>query len=419
MRSSKFAAAAAAVLTAALALTACGQGSATKQAAAPDGKTTVRYMNFSANGGHEKDLTTIVNAFQAANPDITVQVETVPYADYFTKLQTAVAGGTAADAFELNYENFVTYASNGSLAELKNVDSSVYKKTLFDAFTNGGKQYGVPESFSNVVLFYNKALFKQAGVATPTADWTWKDEQAAAVKLTNKGAKVWGDYQPVSYNEFYKVLAQNGGEFLNADRTAATFNSPQGVEAAKFLIDKVGKTMPTEADGAGTPDFDSKLFTSGKLAMWHTGIWMFSVLSGAKFDWDVVVEPGNTKKASAMFANGLVVNAASKNADAAQKWITYLSSSDETTKTRLASSWELPPVADESKLKAYLDQPKPANRKAVFTALEQPVLPPVIERQQEMQDAVTQELTSAAAGRKTVEKALADAQSKVNGLLKK
>ncbi|MET9311967.1 sugar ABC transporter substrate-binding protein [Kribbella sp. NPDC003505] len=419
MRLLKFAAVSALSLTAALALTACGQGSATKQADAPAGKSVVRYMNFSSNDGHEKDLTAIVNAFQAANPDITVQVETVPYADYFTKLQTAVAGGTAADAFELNYENFVTYATNGSLAELKDVDSSVYKKTLYDAFNNGGKQYGVPESFSNVVLFYNKTLFKQAGVAEPTADWTWKDEQAAAAKLTNKATKTWGDYQPVSYNEFYKVLAQNGGEFLNADRTEATFNSPQGVEAAKFLVGKVGKTMPTEADGAGTPDFDSKLFKSGKLAMWHTGIWMFSALSDAKFDWDVAVEPGNTKKASAMFANGLVVNAASKNAAAAQKWITYLSSSDETTKIRLASSWELPPVADENKLKTYLDQPKPANREAVFTALEEPVLPPVVERQQEMQDAVTQELSSAAAGRKTVEKALADAQSKVNGLLKK
>ncbi|GAA0949089.1 sugar ABC transporter substrate-binding protein [Kribbella koreensis] len=408
-------------LTAALALTltACGQGSATKEAAAPEGKSVVRYMNFSSNDGHEKDLTAIVNAFQTANPNITVQVETVPYADYFTKLQTSVAGGTAADAFELNYENFVTYAKNGSLAELKNVDTAAYKKSLVDAFNDGGKQYGVPESFSNVVLFYNKALFKKAGVAEPTDAWTWKDEQAAAAKLTDKGAKVWGDYQPVSYNEFYKVLAQNGGEFLNADRTEATFNSPQGVEAAKFLIDKVGKTMPTEADGAGTPDFDSKLFKSGKLAMWHTGIWMFSAMAQAPFDWDVVVEPGNTKKASAMFVNGLVVSAASKNADAAQKWVTFLASSDDTTKTRLATSWELPPVADEAKLAPYLDQKKPANRKAVFSALEATVLPPVIERQQEMQDLVTAELTSAAAGRKPVEKALADAQTKVNGLLKK
>ena len=50
MRLLKFAAVG---LTAALALTACVQGSANMQAAAPDGKATVRYMNFSSNDGHE------------------------------------------------------------------------------------------------------------------------------------------------------------------------------------------------------------------------------------------------------------------------------------------------------------------------------------------------------------------------------
>ncbi|HSK97881.1 MAG TPA: extracellular solute-binding protein, partial [Euzebyales bacterium] len=178
-----------------------------------------------------------------------------------------------------------------------------------------------------------------------------------------------------------------------------------------------GTTMPTEADGAGTPDFDSKRFTDGKLAMWHTGIWMFGALADVPFEWDVVVEPGDTTKASAMFVNGLGVSSASENKDAAQKWITFLSASDTTTTTRLDTSWELPPVADESKLASYLDQPKPANRKAVFDALDNTVLPPVIERQQEMQDAVTKELGEAAAGRKPVAQALKDAQAAVNGLL--
>src|SRR5687768_2353608 len=109
-------------LTATLTLGACAQGSATKVAATTEGgPVTVRYMNFSANGGHEKDLDAMVSAFEAANKNIDVQVETVPYDSYFTKLQTSVAGGTAADAFELNYENFVTYAKNGSLAELSGV----------------------------------------------------------------------------------------------------------------------------------------------------------------------------------------------------------------------------------------------------------------------------------------------------------
>lgn len=403
-----------------LALGACAQGSATKSSddASDGGPVTVRYMNFSANGGHEKDLDSIKSAFEKANPDVKVQIETTPYDDYFTKLQTAVAGGTAADAFELNYENFVTYSSNGSLAELKDVDAKAYKPSLLEAFSADGKQFGLPESFSNVVLFYNKDLFKAAGVAEPTSEWTWTDEQAAAAKLTNKAKGVWGDYQPISFFEFYKTLAQAGGQFLAEDGKSATFDSPEGKKAAEFLVAKAGKTMPTEADGAGTPDFDSKLFKDGKLAMWHSGIWMFSAMADAKFDWDVVVEPGDTQNASAMFTNGAVVSVTSKNKEAAQKWIAFLTSSDEMVKTRLDTSWELPPVADESKLDSYLTAGKPANRKAVFDSLEATVLPPVVERQQEMQDAVTKELTAAAAGRKDVTKALADAQSAVNALLK-
>lgn len=409
--------AAASVGVLALALSACSQGSATDPGTSADGKTVVRYMNFSANDGHEKDLDSIVAAFEKENSGIDVRVETLPFDDYFTKLQTAVAGGTAPDTFELNYENFVTYAKNGSLAELSGVDKAPYKKSLVDAYASDGKQFGLPESFSNVVLFYNKTLFDQAGVAPPTADWTWADEQAAAQKLTNKAAGVWGDYQPVTYNEFYKALAQTGGTFLSDDGKKATFDSPEGLKAANWLVGKNGTTMPTEADGAGTPDFDSKLFKDGKLAMWHNGIWNFSALADASFDWDVVVEPGDTTKASAMFVNGLVVSSASKNKEAAQKWIGFLSSSDTTTKIRLDTSWELPPVGDENKLASYLDQPKPANRKAVFDALEDTVLPPVIERQQEMQDAVTKELGEAAAGRKPVDQALKDAQAAVNGLL--
>lgn len=379
--------------------------------------TTVTYMEFSANGGHEADLDAIVAAFEQDNPGITVEVEDVPYADYFTKLQTAVAGGTAADAYELNYENFVSFQQSGALAPLEGVDAATYRTSLFDAFTVDGQQYGLPESFSDVVLFYNKDLFTKNGVTLPTADWTWADEEAAAQKLTNKDAKVWGDYQPITYNEFYKALAQAGGSFFDDDKTAATFSSAEGVTAANWLIGKSGTVMPTEADGAGTPDFDSNLFKSGNLAMWHTGIWMFSSLQDVPFDWDIVVEPGDTTKASAMFTNAAVVNAQSDNTAAAQKWVQYLTGSDAAATTRLSSSWELPPLADDSKLADYLNGGKPANRQAVFDALDKTVLPPVIASQQEMQDTITDALAGAAAGRSSVEDALTQAQDAVTSLI--
>ena len=86
-----------ATATAALAsVAACTQGSATRDSeeVAADGSVTITYMNFSANGGHEEDLQAIADAFHEENPQITVKLETVPYDSYFTKLQTAVAGGT-------------------------------------------------------------------------------------------------------------------------------------------------------------------------------------------------------------------------------------------------------------------------------------------------------------------------------------
>jgi multiple sugar transport system substrate-binding protein len=402
--------------TASLALGACSQGSATSDEDTA-GKTTITYMEFSSNDGHEQDLAAIVDAFETENPDIRIKVETTPYDSYFTKLQTALAGGTAGDTFELNYENFVTYAENGSLAELGSYDEAAYKPSLLEAFDHDGAQYALPESFSDVVLFYNKDLFDEAGLEPPTSDWTWADEKAAADELTDKDAGIWGDYQPVQFFEFYKALAQSGGSFFSDDGSEATFDSPEGVAAAEWLVSKPGVNMPTEADGAGTPDFDTNLFKDGKLAMWHSGIWMFSNLADVPFDWDIAVEPGNTQKASAMFANGVAVNASSDKQEAAEKWLSFLTSSDAMAETRLSSSWELPPVADESLLAPYLSQDKPANRAAVMESLDSVALPPVIARQAEMQDALTKELGEAAAGRKSVEEALADAKVAIDALL--
>jgi multiple sugar transport system substrate-binding protein len=409
------------VAAVALLASACSQGSATRATTGADGKTTVRYFTFSAAPDHLKDLDTIEKAFEKENPKVDVVVETAPFEEYFTKLQTSIAGGTAPDAFELNYENFGTYASAGSLLDLGTVagdgDTSVYAQESLNAFKRDGKQYAVPASFSTVVLFYNKDLFEKAGVAPPTADWTWADEQAAAAKLTDRKKGVYGDFQPVQFFEFYKTLKQAGGEFLSADGKKSTFNSPEGIKAAKWLVGKVGKTMPTEAEIGGTADYDTNLFKSGKLAMWHNGIWQFAGLKDVPFEWDVVVEPGDAGKASAVFHNAVAVSSGTKAGKEAYAWARFMSSSNVAATTRIQSSWELPPVADQQVLSGYLKDPKPANRQAVFDSLKSIALPPVIKRQQEMQDAVTKHLTEAAAGRTSVEDALKAAASDVDALL--
>lgn len=378
---------------------------------------TITYSNFISAGGNEKNLEVIVDAFEKENEGITVEVKTLPYADYFTALQTDLAGGTVADVFDIEFANYAGYQKSGVLAALEGVDTSVYQPSLADAYATDGTQYALPSSFSNVVLFYNSELFDKAGLEHPTADWTWEDEKAAAEKLTDTAAGVWGDYQPISYHEFYKSVAQAGGQFLTDDGKPG-FNSPEGIAAAKWLVEKSGTTMPTAEQGAGTPDFDSKLFADGKLAMWHSGIWMFGALADADIAWDIAVEPGGTKHASALFSNAVGVSSATKNKEAATKFAEFLTSSKTMVDTRLEAGWELPPIADEAALSKYLDVTPPANRQAVFDSLDEVALAPSIgDGQTEMQDIITEELTEAAAGRKTVEEALADAEKRTAPLL--
>jgi multiple sugar transport system substrate-binding protein len=387
--------------------------------AADSGPVTITYTNFISQGANEGNLKKIVAAFEKENPDITVKVTTLPYADYDTAQQTDIAAGTQSDVFDIDgSSHYGPLQENGVLAELKGVDGSVYNKGLLDTYQTDGTQYALPTSFSDVVLYYNKDLFDAAGVSYPTDKWTWADETAAAKKITNAAAGVWGDHQPVTWNEYYKVLVQNGESFLNAKGTKVAFNTPGGIEAAHWLVDKSGTTMPTIEQGQGTPDFDTNLFKDGKLGMLHTGIWVFGSFADGPANWDIAVEPGNKKHASAVFSNAVGVSATSKHLAAAQKWAVYLSSSDEEVNVRLDTGWELPTIADKKKLDTYLTKGAPANRQAVFDAATQIAPQPSIgANQSQMQDIMTGELVEAQAGRETVEQALDNAEKKINALL--
>ena len=385
---------------------------------AESGPVTITYTNFISNDGNEDNLQTIVDAFEKENPDITVEVTTLPYSDYGTALQTDLAAGTVSDVFDIEYSNYASYQANGVLAPLEVASPDAYRPSLLEAYSTDGTSYALPSSFSAVVLYYNKDLFDAAGLDYPTNEWTWADEKAAAEKLTDQAAGVWGDHQPVSFYEFYKALAQSGGDFLNADGTAVAFNSPAGVEAAQWLVGKSGTVMPTIEQGQGTPDFDTNLFKDGKLAMMHTGIWVFGAVADVPFGWDIAVEPGNTQQASAVFSNAVGVSATSEHVAAATKWAEFLTSSSTMVDVRLNSGWELPPISDEAKLATYLEKTNPANRQAVFDSLDSIALPPVVAKgQSEMQDIMTEELIEAQSGRKTVQQALDSAEERINAAI--
>lgn len=372
---------------------------------------TITYCNFNASGGNEETLNAMYEKFHEQYPNITVEIETVAYNDYFTAMQTRVSGGTAPDCYELNIENFAAYASKGVLADLSSADTSNFNETALSAFNVNGTQYGLPGNFSNVILIYNKDLFDQAGVDYPTNDWTWDNVQVAAEKIRALGDDIYGIYAPLTYNEFFKVAAQYGGSLLNEDKTEFTIDSPENIQAAQMMIDRVlvSNVQPTTEQMGGMGDWD--LFQSGRLGMIPTGMWAFNTFTtGCDFEWDICVEPGGTTKATHFFSNALVVNAESEKKEAATTWITWLASSPEAAQMRIEAGWDLPAIKDESVLNTYLTITPPENKVAVFDSLEYLVVPPVIEEYAMMSDIITMKLSEAASGKITAEEAMKQAQ---------
>lgn len=385
-----------------------------------DQEATISFTNFMASGDNAKYLTAMITEFNKIYPKLTIKSENVGWDAYFTGMQTRIAAGNAPDVYELNYEHFVGYATQGVLGDVtpyfesSKFDTSVLNQAALKAFQYEGKQFGLPETFSNVLLIYNKDLFDKAGVSYPTKDWTWADEQAAAEKIRALGKDIYGINHPIQTSEFFKTVQQNGGSLLSADKKQFTINTPENVATLQAMVDRVIKTnvMPTTKQLGTVGDW--ALFESGRLGMIVTGVWAFPEFTReCKFKWDIQVEPGNTKKATHFFSNGLVLNKDTKLGAQAFEFAKFMSSSKEAAKIRVDAGWELPPVTYSDILDQYKKVTPPENKQAVFDSLDYLVTPMVIDNYSEFESILNKHLWAARDGSKTPQKALDDAQKEL------
>lgn len=154
-------------------------------------------------GDRDEDriVQTLVESFEQANPTIKIKRINAG-ADYATKLQTMIAAGDPPDLFFLNAYHLPIYGDQGILMDVEPfLNRDAQARTLgfelddfipealngfrFDGQSLGqGPLYGLPMSFTPMGFYYNKQLFDKAGVAYPTAEWTWNDFEAMARQIT-------------------------------------------------------------------------------------------------------------------------------------------------------------------------------------------------------------------------------------------
>lgn len=320
-----------AALAASLALVASAAAacSSSSTSSASGGKATLSYAIWDQT--QEPAMQKIIAAFEKQNPDITVKIQLTPYADYFTKLQTAASGGSAPDVFWMNGPNFQLYAANGQLMSLSgaSVKASDYPSSLVSLYTYDKTLYGVPKDFDTVGLWYNKALFKAAGVADPTADWTWADFQAAAAKLTDKAKGVYAVGATLEGQEdYYDTIFQAGGQVISPDGKSSGYGSAASISGLEFWTNLIAKgESPSLAQMNDTATID--MFESGKLAMYWGGSWdanAFAQNANTKDNVDVTVLPQGVKRATVIHGLANVVYAKTAHPQQAEKFVEFLGS---------------------------------------------------------------------------------------------
>ena len=318
----------------------------------------VRISGWSSTPTEDALLTDSINAFKAANPGVNVKWEPIAQ-DYSTVLKTNLAAGTEADVFYIDVSDIDSLMKTGKLLALDDymaktgTSKNDFVSTLINAFSYNGKVYGIPKDFNTLGLVYNKDLFKAAGVAEPTNDWTWTDLSAAAKKLTT--GSVVGLSLPADAARFMPFLWQAGGD-LNA------INNSAGQAAVDFYTgfeakDSVSK-LPSEL-GMG---WAGEAFEKGRAAMVFEGGWLPADLNNnfKTVNYGVVQMPkGTAAKSNLIFTVSYSVSAKTKNPNAAWALTNYLTGADNQAKV-LKAGFALPTR------QALSSQITNANSKAIF-----------------------------------------------------
>ena len=273
----------------------------------------IQYMVWDDNRGVIRGL---VDEWNAAHPDQTVQLIVTPWNGYWDKLFATMVARDAPDVFWLTPEYRVTYTSKGQLLDLKpyverdGLDLDDYQpRELVENWVTDGGIFGIDRDFDTIALFYNKALFDEAGIGYPDETWDWDRLLEVSLEFKEHFARTgqegkWPlDLPAWGQGGWINTVRQNGGDVLTADKTRFAMDQPAAIEALQWQADLIYKHKVNPQPGPGTVG-GLELFRAGNLAMTYNGSWTVRQVAATQgLDWDVAVLPKGRQRS--VVTNGL------------------------------------------------------------------------------------------------------------------
>lgn len=307
----------------------------------PSGVTVIRVANW-GGAGDDSDYHRLVRElyaeFEAQNPGIKIQVEGIPGSqEYVSKILLSHVARSAPDVITLDASSSAAFIENGVLMDLApfatedpEFDIDDFYPNVVDIARRGEKIYAIPGDFTPMVVYYNKALFDDAGVLYPKPGWNRQEFLETAKRLTRNGR--YGFVLTSWMPGWIMWLWNAGGDVVRQEGASVEviLDSPQNIETIRFLSDlvlkhKVAPSLSATAAQGVDP------FANGQAAMQISGHWsLVSLAASDKIDIGRLgIAPMPTEIGSSqtvMYEAGFAIGRYCKNPEAAWKFIKFMTS---------------------------------------------------------------------------------------------
>lgn len=240
----------------------------------------------------------VIEAYEKDNPGVKVRFLSMGAGGLDPqKLMTAIAGNVPPDIIYQGRFTIGDWASREAfipldsfVAEDKFIKDGIRKSDYYESAWNEavykGKVYGIPDGTDSRALYYNKRIFREAGLDPNNPPKTWEEYEKISVKLTkyNKAGEITqlGGAPLMGNSWLYLFAWQNEANFLTPDGKDCNLDSPQVTEALKWMVsfyDKLGGMKKVTSFGLQTKDALTEPFGNEKLAMTINGDWMMDTYS--------------------------------------------------------------------------------------------------------------------------------------------
>jgi len=344
----------------------------------------VRVASFSTDPAIIKIFNDAYREIEKRHPGLKIQADTIPYSSYQDKIITLFAADSAPDlvGVEVNaifgdlyrkgvFEDLTPYF------ERDKMDPKDYYPTVLKRFTPGGRLYALPSDTAPAgLIYYNKKLFREAGIPFPDGKWKWPEPfLSICKKLTKRDAS--GKVIQWAFSDAYGIngdnfLFSNGGYYLDSEEnpTKLALATPEAIEAFRFRWDMSYTThvAPTRSElegvASGVGVGGEGLFMGGQVAMMCSGIWhvpRFQLVQG--LDYDVTEFPAGPKgiKGWGTGGSGIAMVKNTKNKELA--WIVMKEIAGPELSAKLAATGLMQPaLVKVANSPAFLNAPPPGRK---------------------------------------------------------